>query len=67
VDAISLKKDGTDAPYTWSRLRLSLRPGQMVRFDGARLSMNLLCGVDAATLALVAPPELILTGADSKN
>jgi hypothetical protein len=39
----------------------------MVRFDGALRSMNLLCGADASTLAVVAPPELILTGATEKN
>jgi hypothetical protein len=39
----------------------------MVRFDGEHLSMNLLCGADAATLAAVAPAELILTSTDSKN
>jgi len=65
VNTIMWKDAGADAPYTSSRVRLSLRPGQMVRFDGARLSMNLLCGVDASTLALVAPPELILTSATS--
>jgi hypothetical protein len=29
--------------------------------------MSLLCGADAATLAAVAPPELILTGALAKD
>jgi hypothetical protein len=55
------------APSAPSRVRLSLRPGEMVRFDGEHLSMNLLCGADAETLAAVAPPELILSGAISKN
>jgi hypothetical protein len=39
----------------------------MVHFDDARLSMNLLCGADASTLAVVAPPELILTGAHAND
>jgi hypothetical protein len=65
VNTIMWKDIGADAPYTSSRVRVSLRPGQMVRFDGERLSMNLLCGADASTLALVAPPELVLTGASS--
>jgi hypothetical protein len=39
----------------------------MVRFDDARLSINLLCGADASTLAMVAPPEVILTGAPANN
>ena len=60
VSTITWKDSGSDtAP---SRVRLSLRPGQMVQFDGEQLSMNLLCGVEASTLAVVAPAELILTG-----
>jgi hypothetical protein len=51
-------KDGSDGPHA-SRVRLSLQPGQMARFDVADMSMNLLCGVDASTLAVVAPPELL--------
>ena len=39
----------------------------MVRFDGAHLSMNLLCGADASTLAVVAPAELIRAGATGKD
>ncbi len=67
VNTIMWKDAGADAPYTSSRVRLSLRPGEMIRFDGEKLSMNLLCGADASTLALVAPPELILTGATSSK
>ena len=67
VNTIMWKDAGADAPYTSSRVRLSLRPGEMVRFDDARLSMNLLCGADASTLALVAPAELIMTGATGQN
>jgi hypothetical protein len=51
-------KDGADGPHAL-RVRLSLRPGQMARFDEADMSINLLCGVDASTLAVVAPPELL--------
>jgi hypothetical protein len=65
VNAIIWKEAGTDnAP---SRVRLSLRPGQMIQFDGAQLAMNLLCGVDATTLAVVAPAELIYTGSSGRN
>src|SRR6516165_5669334 len=67
VNTIMWKDAAADAPYTTSRVRLSLRPGEMVRFDEARLSMNLLCGADASTLAVVAPPELILTGAHAND
>jgi hypothetical protein len=61
------KDAGADTPYTSSRVRVTLRPGQMVRFDDARLSINLLCGADASTLAMVPPPEVILTGAPANN
>ena len=68
VNAIIWKDAGVEAPYASSRVRLSLRPGEMIRFDDALRSMNLLCGADAATLAVVAPAELIWTGAsDSQN
>ena len=59
VHTFMWKDGGADAPYTTSRVRLNLRPGQMVRFDDSHMSMNLLCGADASTLAVVAPPELL--------
>ena len=65
VNAIVWKDARADAPYASSRVKLSLRPGAMVQFDGAHKSMNLLCGEDASTLAVVAPAELVLTGATS--
>ena len=68
VSAVVWKDEGVDAPYASSRVRISLKPGQTVQLDGAqRQSMSLLCGADAATLAAVAPPELILTGALGKQ
>ena len=68
VNAIIWKDLGADAPYASSRVRTSLRPGEMVGFDhGARGAMNLLCGADAATLTVVAPADLILTGTSVKN
>jgi hypothetical protein len=42
-----------------TRVMLSLSPGEMVRFDEAHLSLNLLCGVDASSLAVVPPTELL--------
>jgi len=63
VTAITWKDAGTDTPNTESRVRLTLRPGKMVRFDDVDLSMNLLCGPDASTLAMVAPPELLTRSA----
>jgi hypothetical protein len=62
VNTITWKDEGADAPHA-SRVRLSLRPGQMARFDDAHMTMNLLCGVDASTLAVVAPPELLTRAA----
>lgn len=68
VNAIIWKDAGVDAPYASSRVRLSLRPGEMVEFDhGAKQSMNLLCGADASTLAVVTPAELIHTGATGND
>ena len=59
VHTFMWKDAGADAPYSTSRVRLSLRPGQMARFDDSHMSMDLLCGADASTLAIVAPPELL--------
>ncbi len=68
VNAVIWKDAGVDAPYASSRIKVSLRPGEMVQFDhGARESMNLLCGADASTLTVVAPAELIKTGATGSN
>jgi hypothetical protein len=68
VSAIVWKDARADAPYASSRVKLSLRPGAMVQFDGAReASMKLLCGEDASTLSVVAPAELVLTGATSNS
>ena len=63
VHTFMWKDAGADAPYTTSRVRLSLRPGQMARFDDAHMAMDLLCGADASTLAIVAPPELLTQSA----
>ena len=59
VHTFMWKDAGADAPYSTSRVRMSLRPGQMARFDDSHMSMDLLCGADASTLAIVAPPELL--------
>ena len=68
VSAVIWKEAGADAPYGSSRVRISLKPGQMVELDGPqRQSMGLLCGADASTLAVVAPAALILSGATGKN
>jgi hypothetical protein len=58
VNTIMWRDTGADAPYTASRVRLSLQPGGMVRIDDAYMSMNLLCGAGASTLEVVGPPEL---------
>jgi hypothetical protein len=67
VNTIVWKDAGADTPYTSSRVRVTLRPGQMIRLDDARLSMNLLCGADASTLTAVAPADLILTRTPANN
>ena len=59
VHTFMWKDAGADAPYSTSRIRLTLRPGETARFDDAHMSMDLLCGAEASTLAIVAPPELL--------
>ena len=67
VHTLMWKDAGVDAPYATSRVKVTLRPGQMARFDDAHMSMNLLCGDDASTLAIVAPPELLTQNELSNN
>jgi hypothetical protein len=68
VSAVTWKDEDADAPYASTRVRISLKPGQMFQLDGAqRQSISLLCGADASTLAVAAPAELILTGATGSN
>jgi hypothetical protein len=68
VNAVMWKDAGAEAPYASSRIKVSLRPGEMIQLQsGLRQCVNLLCGADASTLAVVAPPELILTGALPNN
>ena len=63
VHTFMWKDAGADAPYSTSRVRVSLRPGEMARFDASHMSINLLCGADASTLAIVAPAEFLTRSA----
>jgi len=68
VSAVTWKDGETAAPYASARIRVSLEPGQTLSLDGAqRQSLALLCGANASTLAVVAPAELILTGATPQD
>jgi hypothetical protein len=69
VSAVTWKDADPDEPYSSARVRVSLKPGQLIEIDGPqRRSMGLLCGADAASLAVTAPAELILTNTpDSRN
>ena len=69
VSAVTWKDADPDEPYSSARVRVSLKPGQLIELDGPqRRSMGLLCGADASSLAVTAPAELILTGAtDSRK
>ena len=67
VHTFMWKDAGVDAPYATSRVKVTLRSGQVARFDDAHISMNLLCGDDASTLAIVAPPELLTQNELSNN
>ena len=63
VSAVVWKDADPEAAYSSARVRVSLKPGQMFQLDGSqRQSMGLVCGADGASLAAVAPAELILTG-----
>jgi hypothetical protein len=60
---VTWKDADPDEPYSSARVRVSLKPGQVMELDGPqRRSMGLLCGADAANLTVTAPAELILTG-----
>jgi hypothetical protein len=61
VNAVTWKDADANAPYASVRVRVSLKPGQLVQLDGSqRQSMGLVCGADASSLAVTAPAELIL-------
>jgi hypothetical protein len=61
VNAVTWKDADANAPYSSVRVRVSLKPGQLVQLDGSqRQSMGLVCGADASSLAVTAPAELIL-------
>jgi hypothetical protein len=61
VNAVTWKDADANAPYASVRVRVSLKPGQLVQLDGSqRQSMGLVCGADASNLAVTAPAELIL-------
>src|SRR5262245_7075067 len=68
VNAITWKESGPDAPYASARVRIVLKPGQIMQIDGAQpYAMGLLCGADASNLAAIAPAELIVAGAVEKD
>ena len=68
VNAVTWKDTGPDAPYASARVRIILKPGQIMQLDGAQHhAMGLLCGADASSLVTTAPAELIVTGAVEKD
>jgi hypothetical protein len=68
VTAVMWKDADPDAPYSSSRVRIALKPGQMFQLDSAqRQSMSLVCGADAASLSVTAPAELILAGSSDSR
>ena len=55
MNAVTWKDTGPDAPYASARVRITLKPGQIIHIDGAQLhAMGLLCGADASSLAATA-------------
>jgi hypothetical protein len=68
VNAVTWKEIGSDAPYASARVRIILKPGQIMQIDGAQThAMGLLCGADALSLAATASAELIVAGAAKKD
>jgi hypothetical protein len=68
VNAVTWKDTGPDAPYASTRVRIILKPGQIVQIDGAQPhAIGLLCGADASNLAAIAPAELMVAGAAEKD
>ena len=68
VSAVTWKDTGPDAPYASARVRIVLKPGQIMQIDGAQPhAMGLLCGADASSLAATASAELIVAGAVKKD
>jgi hypothetical protein len=68
VNAVTWKETAPDAPYASTRVRILLKPGQIMQIDGAQPhAMGLLCGADASNLVAIAPAELIVAGALEKD
>jgi hypothetical protein len=68
VNAVTWKDAGPDAPYASARVRIILKPGQIMQIDGAQPhAMGLLCGADATSLVATASAELIVAGAVEKD
>jgi hypothetical protein len=68
VNAVTWKDTGPDAPYASVRVRITLKPGQIIQIDGTQPhAMGLLCGADATSLATTASAELILAGTVEKE
>jgi len=68
VNAVTWKDTGPDAPYASTRVRIILKPGQIMQIDSAQPhAMGLLCGADASNLAAIAPAEPIVAGAAEKD
>src|SRR5262249_32404763 len=60
VNAITWKDTGPAAPYASARVRIILKPGQIMQIDGAQPhAIGLLCGADASSLAATAPAGLV--------
>ncbi|MGB2931865.1 MAG: hypothetical protein WBE08_08280 [Methyloceanibacter sp.] len=64
INAVVFDSASADAPYSASRARISLWPGEVLHLDGTdQQSIDLRCGEAAAALTLSGPAELISTGA----
>jgi hypothetical protein len=60
VNAVVWDKTDADTGMTSAaRVRISLKPGEMVHIDSAEKSLNLQCGDNSATLSIVGISEII--------
>src|SRR5262245_59183207 len=68
LNAVTWEDTGRDAPHASARVRIVLKPGQIMQIDGAQHhALGLLCGVDASSLSATAPADLIVAGSVEKD
>jgi hypothetical protein len=63
LNAVVWDNLGADPGESAKRVRVSMRPGEIVHIDSAKQeSVNLQCGSDAATLAIIDTESIVASG-----